>query len=333
MTAQWNREKLLEQSAAFQECRILLTAAELDLFSMLEDRPRTADDLAAARGWDVRALRILMDALAAMGILARSSSGYYGLPEHLAGLLSSTAAESILPMILHRGAMWQSWSNLTEVVRTGANPNPMGAGSRSQKEMEDFIGAMHVVGRDLAETIADSVDLSRYRRMLDIGGGSGTYIMAFLSRAPHMTATLLDRPDVVEMARKRLTHAGFISRVNPVAGDYNTDEMPEGHDLAFLSAVIHINNRQRNLDLFRRIHRSLDPGGTILIRDHFMDSRRTSPKSGAIFAVNMLVATQAGDSHTFADVKTDLETAGFENVRMIREGQDMDQLVAAVKRE
>ena len=298
MTESWNRDNLLEQSAVFQECRILITAAELDLFTALEDRPKTVDELAAAHGWDPRALRILMDALAALGILFKSSDGQYSLPAHLAGLLSSNSAESILPMILHRGSMWQSWSHLTEVVRTGSNPNPMGAGSHSQKEMEDFIGAMHVVGRELADTIADSVDLSPYRRMLDIGGGSGTYIMAFLKKAPHMTATLLDRPEVVEMARKRLTDAGFISRVNLVAGDYNTDELPEGHDLAFLSAVIHINSREGNLDLFRRIHRSLDPGGTILIRDHFMDSSRTLPQAGAIFAVNMLVATQAGDSHS-----------------------------------
>jgi SAM-dependent methyltransferase len=332
MTESWSRETLLDQSAVFQECRILLTAAELDLFTALEDRPKTVEELATAHGWDPRALRILMDALAALGILFRSADGHYTLPAHLASLLSSNSAESILPMILHRGTMWQSWSHLTEVVRTGSNPNPLGPGSHSQKEMEAFIGAMHVVGRALADIIADSVDLSHYRRMLDIGGGSGTYIMAFLKKAPHMTATLLDRPEVVEMARKRLMDAGFISRVDLVAGDYLTDELPKGHDLTFLSAVIHINSRERNLDLFRRIHRSLDPGGTILIRDHFMDSSRTFPKAGAIFAVNMLVATQAGDSHTFADVNADLETAGFADVRMIREGQDMDQLVAAVKR-
>ncbi len=333
MTREWNKQTLLEQSAVFQECRILISAAELDLFTALEDRPKTVDELAGAHGWDARALRILMDALAALGILSRSSDGYYRLPEHLAGLLSSNAAESILPMMLHRGSMWKSWSFLTEVVRTGNNPNPVGAGSHSQKEMEDFIGAMHVVGRDLADTIAGSVDLSPFHRMLDVGGGSGTYIMAFLKRAPHMTATLLDRPEVVEMARKRLTTAGFISRVDLVAGDYNTDEMPQGHDLAFLSAVIHINSRERNLDLFHRIHRSLDSGGTILIRDHFMDASRTFPKAGAIFAVNMLVATQGGNSHSFADVKADLETAGFKDPRMIREGQEMDQLVSAMKQQ
>jgi predicted O-methyltransferase YrrM len=331
MAETWNREKLMQQSAAFQESRILITAAELDLFSFLNDRPRTAAQLAADQGWDPRGLRILLDALASQGILSRSAQGLYSLPENLVSLLTRNSPESILPMILHRSDMWKTWSNLTEIVRTGTNPNPMGDGSRSKEAVEAFIGAMHVVGSRLAETIAGSVDLNPYRRMLDIGGGSGTYIMAFLSRSPHLTATLLDRSEVVEMARKRLTDAGFISRVELLAGDYDTDAFPRGHDLVLLSAVIHINSRERNVALFRRIHESLDKGGTLLIRDYFMDSPRTSPPDGAIFAVNMLVATRGGDSHSFDDVKSDLETAGFVDVRMIRDGQHMDQLVAATK--
>ena len=191
---------------------------------------------------------------------------------------------------------------------------------------------MHVVGSRLAGNIAESVDLSPYKRMLDIGGGSGTYIMAFLTRAPHMTATLLDRPEVVEMGRKRLTDAGLISRVELIGGDYDTDAFPKGHDLVLLSAVIHINSRERNVALFRRIYESLDTGGTLLIRDYFMDSTRTGPPDGAIFAVNMLVATRGGDSHSFDDVKEDLASAGFVDVRMIRDGQHMDQLITAIKR-
>jgi hypothetical protein len=331
MTASWNREKLMEQSAAFQESRILISAAELDLFSLVYTNPRTADRLAQDQGWDPRGLRILMDALASLGILNRSAEGLYVLPEDLASLLTRGSEQSVLPMILHRSDMWKTWSNLSEIVRTGINPNPMGDGSRSPEAVEAFIGAMHVVGSKLAKTIAESIDLSPYRRMLDIGGGSGTYVMAFLERAPHMTATLLDRPGVVEMARKRLADAGFISRVELVAGDYDTGAFPKGHDLALLSAVIHINSRERNVALFRRIHEGLDRGGTLLIRDYLMDSTRTSPPDGAIFAVNMLVATRGGDSHSFQDVKTDLETAGFRDVRIIREGEHMDQLLAATK--
>jgi predicted O-methyltransferase YrrM len=331
MAEQWNKEALHGLSTAFQECRILLSATQLDLFSKLKDSPKSVAELCQSEGWYQRGVRILMDALTGMGILFRTEDERYGVPDAISPLLAAGGEESIVPMILHRGRMWESWSHLTEIVRTGKNPNVFVERTRTPEEMEDFIGAMHVVGRELAAVIAKSVDLTRHKRLLDVGGGSGTYVMAFLREGSHLTGTLFDLPEVVEMARKRLTDEGFIDRVRIVAGDYNKDDLPPGHDLVLLSAVIHSLSREGNIALYRRIHQALEPGGTILIRDYFMDSTGTSPVGGTIFGVNMLAATSGGDSHRYEDVKEDLETAGFSDVRMIREGDNMDQLVSAVK--
>jgi hypothetical protein len=109
------------------------------------------------------------------------------------------------------------------------------------------------------------------------------------------------------------------------------DELPTGHDLALLSAIIHSNSREVNRELFRRIYQCLEAGGSILIRDFVMDLTRTYPADGAVFAVNMLAATTGGDCFTFQEIREDLEQAGFRGVRKIREGQHMDQLVEAVK--
>jgi len=272
-----------------------------------------------------------MDALAAQGLLNRSSSGLYSVNPSIKGLLAKSGQDSILPLVLHRGTMWGTWSNLTEIVRTGVNPNRRDILSRSSEDMEAFVGAMHVIGLRMAQEIADSIDLTFFTRMLDIGGASGTYIMAFLKKAPHMTATLFDLPDVVEMAKKTLTETGLADRVQLVAGDYNTDKLPEGHDLALLSAIIHSNDREVNRRLFSKIHDALLPGGTILIRDYFLDAGRTTPRDGAIFAVNMLAATAGGTAYTFEEVREDLAETGFNDVRMIRQGDHMDQLVTAVK--
>ena len=311
MSDEWNEQKLLEVSSSFQECRILLTAAQIDLFTKLEAKPRTVDDLCADEGWSPRGLAILMDALAAQGILIRSPEGHYRVNSSITGLLVKGGRDSILPLVLHRGTMWETWSHLTEIVRTGTNPSRRDILSRSTEDMEAFIGAMHVIGLRKAEEIADSIDLKSFTRMLDVGGASGTYIMAFLKRAPHMTATLFDLPEVVEMARNRLTESGFIDRVQLVAGDYNTDELPKGHDLVLLSAIIHINDREVNGRLYSKIYAALAPGGTILIRDYFLDSTRTIPREGAIFAVNMLAATTGGTSYTFEEVREDLATSGL----------------------
>jgi len=331
MPEKWNAERLLEMGGAFQSSRILLTAAELDLFAKLRGRPRTVQDLCESEGWYPRGLRIIMDALAAIGLLSRTSDGYYAVDEPIAEWLTQEGGKTILPMILHRVSMWNSWSYLTEIVRTGQTPYYSTKNQRSKEDMEAFIGAMHVIGRRMAGDIAHSVDLSRFHRLLDVGGATGTYAMAFLKAAPHMKATVFDLPRVIEMARKKITEEGFIDRVDLVAGDYMTDELPYGHDLALLSAIIHSNSREVNRELFRRVYRSLDAGGSILIRDFVMDLTRTYPADGAVFAVNMLAATAGGDCFTFQEIREDLEQVGFRGVQMTREGQHMDQLIEAVK--
>jgi hypothetical protein len=331
MSGEWNEQKLHEVSSSFQECRILLTGAQLDLFTKLEAKPRTVNDLCADEGWSPRGLAILMDALAAQRLLDRSSDGHYSVNESIKGRLVNGGQDSILPMVLHRGTMWETWSRLTEIVRTGTNPAHKDILSRSTEDMEAFIGAMHVIGLRKAQEIADSIDLKPFTRMLDVGGASGTYIMAFLKCAPHMTATLFDLPAVVGMARKQLTESGFIDRVQLAPGDYNTDELPRGHDLVLLSAIIHSNDREANQRLYSKIHDALTPGGTILVRDYFLDSTRTVPRDGAIFAVNMLAATTGGTSYTYEEVHEDLAKAGFKDIRIIREGDHMDQVVAAIK--
>jgi predicted O-methyltransferase YrrM len=331
MDEQWSQDKLLALSRGFMKARIVITAAELDLFTKLEQGLGTVQELCEAEGWNPRGLEILLNALTALGLLTKSHDGRYQLERSLTGLLSSENGESVLPMMLHNGRMWQTWSNLTEIVKTGKNPDKVDIRARSDEDMESFIGAMHVVARSTAGKIADSIDLNGFTRLLDAGGGPGTYTMAFLKKAPHLRATLFDLPRVVEMARERLTKEGLMDRVDLVAGDFRTDELPGGHDLVLLSAIIHMNSRAGNRALFEKARRSLDPGGVILIRDYILDETRTHPLAGAIFAVNMLTATEGGNSYTFAEVKEDLERAGFRDIRLIRDGERMDQLIFAVK--
>jgi predicted O-methyltransferase YrrM len=310
----------------------LISAAELDLFSKLKAGPWAVEDLCEAEGWNPRGVRILLDALAAQGLAVITEDGKYGVDTTIADWLAADGADSALPMILHRGKMWETWSDLTEIAKTGEKTHRVELMKTWPPEQKKaFARAMGVTGRITADKIAESLDLTRYKRMLDVGGAIGTYIEAFLRRAPHMTATLFELPGVVDVARETLTVSGLMDRVKIVEGDFNTDELPMGHDLAFLSAIIHMNDREKNRKLYSRIFKALEPGGIILIRDYVMDSTRTKPVEGAVFAVNMLVATSGGNSYTFDEIKEDLESAGFIETKIIREGEKMDQLVSAEK--
>lgn len=318
--------QILKTARQFMESRIVLTAAELDLFTTLAQGPAGAGQLAERIGADGRGLEILLDALTALGLLQKEA-GSYLLPAALAPLLTGGSPRSVLPMLLHAAHLWEGWSDLTSIVRGGAGKGR--AKGRSQRQMEAFIGAMHVVARPLAKKIARVVDLGRARRLLDVGGGSGAYTIAFLEEAPALSATLFDRPQVLALAEKNLAAAGMLGRTTLVAGDFYKDELPAGHDLALLSAIIHQNSPSQNRALFAKVWRALVPGGRIVIRDHVMDEGKTSPREGAIFAVNMLVNTEGGGTYTFREIAGWLEEAGFGPARLIQKGERMDGLMEA----
>ena len=156
---------------------------------------------------------------------------------------------------------------------------------------------------------------------------SGTYTIAFLRQNLELRAVIFDFAPVLALAKKRLTAEGFLDRVELAAGDFYQDDLPGGCDLALLSAVIHQNSPEQNIELYKKIHRALEPGGVVLIRDHIMEESRTQPPAGAMFALNMLVNTTEGDTYTFAEVKETLEAAGFIEVKQVRAGERMDCLV------
>jgi len=317
-------ESLLALSRAFQESRVLLTGAELDLFTLLSREALTADAVASRLGADARALATTLDALAAMGLLVKSDGTYRTAPD--AACLSEDAPDSIHPMLLHAAALWDRWGGLTKKV--GGTP-------LSERQPADarraFIEAMHVVSAPQAARLVADVGVRGARRLLDVGGGPGTYTAAFLSAAPALEATLFDLPPVVEIARRRLAAAGLLGRVTLVGGDFETDELPAGHDLAWLSAIIHQNGPAQNDALYARIFRALAPKGRLVIRDHVMASDRTRPRAGALFAVNMLVGTAHGGTYTFEEIRSGLERAGFARISLLREGERMDGLVEAFR--
>jgi predicted O-methyltransferase YrrM len=323
-------EAVLDLARNFMESRILLSGAELNLFTVLTTIPLSAQEVASRIGGDLRALTILLDALAALGFLVKRGETYQCAPS-VSPSVSADAPDSILPMVLHMASLWWKWSGLTSVVR-GNNPSDeASASSQDTNELGAFIGAMDVIAARLAPQIVAAVNPGSSRALLDVGGASGTYTLAFLRAAPEMKATLFDRPEVIKIARQRLGEAGVLSRVTLVAGDFYRDEFPQGHDLAFVSAIIHQNSPEQNLNLFVKVFRSLVPGGRIVIRDHVMEPDRTNPKEGTVFAVNMLLSTSGGRTYTYDEIKAGLAQAGFVSIRLLQKGEHMDGLVEAFK--
>jgi hypothetical protein len=243
--AEFDADRVLQLARNYWECRILLTAAELDLFTLLKHEPLSAEQVADLVNADLRAMTILLDAVVALGLLSKREGRYHCEPD-LARLLSGSGPGSVLPMVLHSASQWHKWSDLTGIVRGEIEP---GRHPRTPQTLRAFIEAMDVAASSRAEPVVAAVTPGSAKRLLDIGGGPGTFTRAFLNAVPGMKATLFDQPDVIEIARERLQAAGLLDRVTLVGGDFEVDELPGGHDLALVSAIIHQNSQEQNADL------------------------------------------------------------------------------------
>jgi hypothetical protein len=326
----WTVDDILALGRNYQGAAVLAAAADLDLFQQLSPKPRKAAALATALACDPRGLTILLDALAALGLVQKAANAY-ALPPGLEAFLTSHGSQSVLAMAQHQANCLRRWAQLAQVVKTG-QPAPRTPSVRGEAgDQAAFIGAMHNVSVLSAGEVIQAVRPPEFKRLLDIGGASGTWTIAFLHACPEGKATLFDLPHVIPMARQRLTSAGLADRVEFAAGNFTVDPLPPGGDLAWVSAIVHQNSRAQNRSLFAKVFAALVPGGRIVIRDVLMDETRTRPVAGALFAVNMLVATEAGGTFTFGELREDLESAGFVNTTLLREDEAMNSVVAANK--
>ena len=323
--SQWPPESLLS-TGTILETRTILTGAELDVFTILADEPLTIDEILAKLRAQRQPLSMLLDALAALELLTKTDDRYF-CPEEISQLLSSKSPETILPMVRHISHVWANASKLTSKVLG----NHEIEGMTPEEQTRAFIGGMHVRARQNASDIVGQIGAMRHTNLIDIGGASGSFTIAFLRANPNMKATLFDLPFVTELAKERLTEEGLMDRVTLVAGDFNVDRLPKGHDLALLSAIIHQNSHEQNIELYKKTFDALVSGGRLVIRDHIMSEDHTSPRSGAIFAINMLCGTDIGGTYSLSETQQALECAGFVKVSALSIDAQMDCLVEAFK--
>jgi SAM-dependent methyltransferase len=321
-------QQILDMAAGFQAACVLGAAAELDVFTILSRQAMSAEELADLLDWDRRATAILLDAVAALDLLQKQD-GRYAVADQLRPWLVDGSPQSVLPMIWHRMNVLRGWSQLAWVTKAGI-PCPRPVSIRgAAADRAAFIAAMHAVSAPMADELVARLGPPRFRHLLDVGGASGTWTLAFLRAAADSQATIFDLPQAIAQAQERIAGSEFADRVALVAGDFYRDDLPAGADFAWVSAIVHQHSRRHNRDLFAKVYAALQPGGQIAVRDVVMEPCRTQPVAGALFAINMLVNTDSGGTYTFEELAEDLRAAGFCDPQLRLKGQTMDSVVVA----
>ena len=309
-------DDLAQTIRAFQESRVMLTAIELDLFTAV-GQGANAPQIAGKLGTDPRATEMLLNALTAMGMLTKQAGTFRNTPVAARYFVKGSPDDAQAAM-MHTVHLWDRWSTLTDCVRVGTAVSHEEMRERGEDWTQAFIAAMHHNAAERAAQVVQAVGTEGVERLLDVGGGSGAYSIAFARASAKLQAELLDLETVLPIAQGHIEKAGLAGRIKTGAGDLRSGTLGEGFDLVFVSAICHMLSPEENWDLLKRCHAALALQGRIVIQDFILEADKTAPKLAALFALNMLVGTQAGSSYSEQEYNSWLHEAGFQDVRRVR---------------
>ena len=305
-----SRDCIFEVAGGFMAAKYLFVANEVQLFERLGDGPATLDELANRTGVPSRTIRIVADAMVALGLLERQDSRYQNGPA-AATYLSGRTPSDLRPMLRFWDRIsYPRWTKLEETVRTGSPV--FGGWVFSEEEQRIVSEGVQALQSDTANALPLVYDFSRHRRFLDLGGGTGSWLMAVLRQHRHLEATLFDRPAVAAVARQKLAGEPVAAGVKVVAGDFFTDPLPENHDVILLANVVHLLAPERTLDLLCRTRERVAGGTRLLLADFWTDSTHTKPIFSALMAGAFLVDTGVGDVYSEDEGRQWLKQAGWQ---------------------
>lgn len=295
----------------------LLSANELGVFSVLGSGSLGAAEVANACATPTASMEKLLDACAGQELLIKENGRYR----------NSATAEAFLvrgkPSFLgdalrYSQDLYSVWGRLSESVRTNQPAIPPQSILGTDKEKtRNFVLGMHNRAMGVAASMAQSIDLSGRKQLLDVGGGPGTYSILLVKKTSGLHSTVLDLPAVVEIARSIVESHGCGDRIGFLPGDYRSTAFPPGNDAVLMSGMMHRETQQSCRSLIEKAVSSLVPGGVLIVSDvFFADETKTSPPFAGLFALTMMLTAENAGAHAQTEMATWMNEAGLGDVRM-----------------
>lgn len=307
--------RIMELANAFYGSSTLFAASDAGVFAALAERGAAdAETLAEALALNPRGARLLLDGCVALGLLIKEGATYRNTPEAAACLVPG-AAMDLSRAIRYNRDVYDAWGKLPSFVRSGAPvEKPAIHLGDDPERTRAFVLSMHHRAMAIGRAVLPLLQLEGRTRLLDVGGGPGTYAALCAREHPELRATVLDLPAVVAIAEELIAEQGMSERVTTQPGDYHTAAFPEGMDAVHFFGMLHQESPDSIRDLLARAHAALVPGGVVHVMDMMTDASHTQPPFSALFALNMALTTENGWVFSDEELKGWLVEAGFRAV-------------------
>lgn len=312
----WTPPELLKISSSYWLSSAIHAGVKLDVFTPLSQTGLTAEELANRLKLSLRGLTMLLDALAALELLDKEDDNYRS-SSFSAKFLSTDSPKYLGHIIRHHHHLMGNWSKLDEAVSSGEPVRERLSHEGEEIERESFLLGMFNLAMQMAPVIVSQIDLSSHFRLLDLGGGPGTYAIHFCQQNPNLNATIFDLSSTRSIAEKTVADFNLQERIEFLVGDFQDDEISGSYDVAWLSHVLHGEGESGCANMLEKTTAALDPGGLMLVHDFILDDSRDQPLFPALFSLNMLVGTPEGKAYSEGEIIDLLKTAGLEQIERL----------------
>jgi 2-polyprenyl-3-methyl-5-hydroxy-6-metoxy-1,4-benzoquinol methylase len=310
----------METMFGYAPALILDSAAACGIFEALAQGGRTSAEVAEACSVTPRGAAILLNALVGLEWLTKSGEAYMLTEESAALLLKGSPG-------YHGGMLWHivrrllpAWQSLETTLRTGKPAVPLNIEGEGGGCFRDFVAALYCANYPAARTLAGALPAVREQRdlkVLDVAAGSGVWGIALALASPKVHVTALDWQAVVPVTRNTAEQTGVADRFDFIGGDVHEADWGSGYDLIVLGHLLHTQGETLSRSLLRKAREALAPGGTVVVAEVLVNEDRTGPAMPLIFAVNMLVTTDIGDTYSLSEITSWLADAGYGNIRTL----------------
>lgn len=312
----WTPAQLLEVTGSYWSTCTLHASVKLDLFTPLSSESLSTNQLASRINCDNRGLAMLLNALAAMDLLEKTGE-QYAATAFAGKFLSRTSPDYLGHIIMHHHHLISSWTKLDQAVQSGEPVRERVSHENVESSRESFLMGMFNLAMLTAPKIVPQIDLSGRSRLLDLGGGPGTYAIHFCQQNPELSAVVCDLPTTRGFAEETVARFGLSERVSFLPGDFENEELPKGFDVAWLSHVLHGVGPETCTTVLKKAVSALDPGGMILVQEFILEDSKDAPVFPALFSLNMLIGTPEGQAYSQGELFDMLAAAGATEIRRI----------------
>lgn len=295
-------DPIMKIAMGFMAAKHHFIASEIGLFEMLASGPATLDELAGKSGLPRRTLAISANAMASLGLIERQDDRYGNGAAAAAFLSGGSGAPDLRPMLRFWDRIsYPGWLRLGDAVRSGQGQAHFGR--FSDEEQQIFSAGVEAFSAPAAAALAASYDFSRHRRVLDVAGGTGSFLVAALRRHAGLKGTLFELPGACAVARQRLASEPEGIRIDIVEGDLFKDKLPGGHDAVIVANTVHVLSAAHNVELFGKVRACVEPGARLLLADLWTDPTHTQPLAAALMSGEFLII--AGEGQAYGEDEAD----------------------------